>query len=147
MTPGSISTARKGSPNAPGRRRTSARDIVVAPGGGISPRTVISIGFGGGGGGGFGAPEAVAIGEGIPGAMGGAGAIGAGAMKEISARIAAAVGAPSRVAGVKRQPDEAAIAASAKGDSPSATRADRTFPSALTVMTSRTRPSPRAPSG
>src|ERR1700682_4642082 len=95
VTPGSASTARKGSPNAPGKRRTSAREKVLAPGGGCFPYTVTSIGFGGGGGGGA---AGVAPGAGTLGASGSGGA-GFGATKRISAFTVAATGLPLNVAG------------------------------------------------
>src|SRR4051812_12704207 len=63
--------ARKGSPKAPGMRRTSARAGVVAPGGGELPRTAVSMGWGRGGGGGAG-------GGGIAGGVGGDGRGGGG---------------------------------------------------------------------
>lgn len=44
VTPGKDSMARKGSPKAPGRTRTSARPMVVMPKGRRSPMARISMG-------------------------------------------------------------------------------------------------------
>ena len=114
---------------------------MVTPGAGTSPCTVTSSAAGGGAG--------LSLGPGLAPIVGVLGAGSTfGAVNEITARILAAIGLPPRVAGSKRQPLDAATAADAKGSgAPSAGFADRTDPSAWTVMMSSTVASPLAPSG
>src|SRR5262249_34538050 len=121
---------------------------VWTPGAGCSPWTVNSTGFGGGGGArGAGWPGAGGF-AGDPGpGTGGGGSTGLGAAKTISALSEGAIRFPSRVAGSRRQRDDAPSAADPKGSSPETACALRTVPSALTTIATMTTASPVAPAG
>lgn len=121
------------------------RVIVITDGGGLCPSTTTSIGRGGGFGGATELGALGAEGAGVASPLG-SGA-GVGARNTTWKRIRAATGAPSRVAGEKRQPSAAPLAADANGSSPASTSAAPTVPSFAIVSRSTTSASPSAPAG